>query len=68
MRKDHPLRAIPGRVDEVFKQLSRRFDTMYGKVGASVELLPAQLLPCPACRVSSIWATTNSDSGVLGDF
>lgn len=30
VRKDHPLRAIRSMVDEVFTQLSRRFDTMLG--------------------------------------
>jgi hypothetical protein len=33
VRKDHPLRPIPAMVDEVLKQLSRRFDAMYAKVG-----------------------------------
>jgi len=33
VRKDHPLRAIRPMVDEVLKQLSPRFDTMYAKVG-----------------------------------
>ena len=28
MRKDHPLRVIRAMVDEVLKQLSRRFDVM----------------------------------------
>jgi hypothetical protein len=35
VRKDHPLRPIPAMVDEVLKQLSRRFDAMYAKVGPS---------------------------------
>ncbi len=33
VRKDHPLRAIRAMVDEVLTQLSRRFDTMYARVG-----------------------------------
>jgi hypothetical protein len=33
VRKDHPLRAIRAMVDEVLSQLSRRFDTMYARVG-----------------------------------
>src|SRR6266581_3243467 len=48
VRKDHPLRAIRGMVDEVLTQLSRRFDTMYARVGrpsiAPEKLLRAQLL------------------------
>jgi hypothetical protein len=28
VRKDHPLRAIRAMVDEVLRQLSRRFDSM----------------------------------------
>ena len=48
MRKDHPLRAIRAMVDEVLTQLSRRFDTMYARVGcpsiAPEKLLRAQLL------------------------
>jgi len=48
VRKDHPLRAIRAMVDEVLKQLSRRFDTMYAKVGRPSippeKLLRAQLL------------------------
>ena len=48
MRKDHPLRAIRAMVDEVLKQLSPRFDTMYAKVGRPSippeQLLSAQLL------------------------
>ena len=47
-RKDHPLRAIRAMVDEVLKQLSPRFDTMYAKVGRPSippeQLLRAQLL------------------------
>ena len=46
--KDHPLRAIRTMVDEVLGQLSRRFDTMYARVGrpsiAPEKLLRAQLL------------------------
>ena len=33
VRKDHPLRTVRAMVDEVLKQLSRRFDAMYAKVG-----------------------------------
>jgi transposase len=48
VRKDHPLRAIRGMVDEVLTQLSRRFDGMYARVGrpsiAPEKLLRAQLL------------------------
>ena len=48
VRKDHPLRAIRGMVDEVLNQLSRRLDTMYARVGrpsiAPEKLLRAQLL------------------------
>jgi len=48
VRKDHPLRAIRGMVDEVLRQLSRRFDSMYARVGrpsiAPEKLLRAQLL------------------------
>ncbi len=48
VRKDHPLRAIRTMVDEVLKQLSRRFDAMYAKVGRPSippeQLLRAQLL------------------------
>ena len=48
VRKDHPLRAIRTLVDEVLTQLSRRFDTMYARVGrpsiAPEKLLRAQLL------------------------
>src|SRR6201998_3547788 len=48
VRKDHPLRAIRAIVDELLTQLSRRFDTMYAKVGrpsiAPEKLLRAQLL------------------------
>ncbi len=48
VRKDHPLRAIRTMVDKVLSQLSRRFDTMYARVGrpsiAPEKLLRAQLL------------------------
>ncbi len=48
VRKDHPLRAIRVMVDEILTQLSRRFDTMYARVGrpsiAPEKLLRAQLL------------------------
>jgi len=48
VRKDHPLRAIRAMVDEVLRQLSGRFDTMYARVGrpsiAPEKLLRAQLL------------------------
>jgi transposase len=48
VRKDHPLRSVRAMVDEVLKQLSRRFDAMYAKVGRPSippeQLLRAQLL------------------------
>ena len=48
VRKDHPLRPIRTMVDEVLKQLSRRLDAMYAKVGRPSippeQLLRAQLL------------------------
>jgi transposase len=48
VRKDHPLRAIRAMVDEVLTQLSRKFDTMYARVGRPSippeKLLRAQLL------------------------
>ena len=48
VRKDHPLRVVRVMVDEVLKQLSRRFDAMYAKVGRPSippeQLLRAQLL------------------------
>jgi transposase len=48
VRKDHPLRTVRGMVDEVLKQLSRRFDAMYARVGRPSippeQLLRAQLL------------------------
>src|SRR6201982_1064354 len=47
-RPDHPLRTIRTMVDEVLSRLSRRFDSMYAKVGrpsiAPEKLLRAQLL------------------------
>src|SRR5215471_15221022 len=33
VRPDHPLRIIRAMVDEVLSRLSRRFDSMYAKVG-----------------------------------
>ena len=48
VRKDHPLRVVRAMVDEVLKQLSRRFDAMYAKVRRPSippeQLLRAQLL------------------------
>jgi hypothetical protein len=48
VQKDYPLRAIQAMMDEVLKQLSRRFDSMYARVGrpsiAPEKLLRAQLL------------------------
>ena len=48
VRPDHPLRTIRAMVDEVLSRLSRRFDSMYAKVGrpsiAPEKLLRAQLL------------------------
>jgi transposase len=50
VRKDHALRAIRAIVDEVPTQLSRRFDTMYARVGrpsiAPKKLLRAQFRCC----------------------
>ena len=43
VRKDHPLRAIRGMVDEVLRQLSRRFDSMYARVGRP-SIAPERLL------------------------
>ena len=43
VRKDHPLRAIRAMVDEVLGQLSRRFDTMYTRVGRA-SIPPEKLL------------------------
>ena len=43
MRNDHPLRAIRTLVDEVLTQLSRRFDTMYARVGRP-SIAPEKLL------------------------
>jgi transposase len=49
VRKDRPLRAIRAMMDEVLKQLSPRFDTMYAKLGRPSippeQLLRARLLP-----------------------
>jgi len=48
VQKDHPLRAIRTMVDEVLRQMSRRFDLMYARVGRPSippeKLLRAQLL------------------------
>jgi transposase len=48
VRPDHPLRTIRTMVDEVLSGMSRRFDSMYAKVGrpsiAPEKLLRAQLL------------------------
>jgi transposase len=48
VRKDHPLRIIRAMVDEVLSGLSRRFDSMYAKVGRPSippeKLLRAQLV------------------------
>src|SRR5207245_770627 len=41
--KGHPLRAIRAMVDEVLGQLSRRFDTMYTRVGRA-SIPPEKLL------------------------
>jgi transposase len=43
VRKDHPLRPIRARVDQVLKELSPRFDKMYAKVGRP-SIPPEQLL------------------------
>jgi len=43
VRKDHPLRPIRTIVDQVLKELSPRFDKMYGKVGRP-SIPPEQLL------------------------
>jgi hypothetical protein len=47
-RKGHPLRTVRTMLDEVLKQLSQRFDTMYARVLrpsiAPERLLRAQLL------------------------
>lgn len=43
MRKDHPPRVVRYMVDEVLKQLLRRFDAMYAKVGHP-SIPPEQLL------------------------
>jgi transposase len=49
VRKDHPLCTIREMVDEVLSRWSRRFDTMYAKVGRpsiapGENLLRAQML------------------------
>ncbi len=48
VRKDHPLRDIRAMVDEVLRELSRRFDAMYASTGRPSippeQLLRAQLL------------------------
>jgi transposase/DNA-binding XRE family transcriptional regulator len=48
VRKDHPLRAIRDVMDEVLRQLSKRFDAMYATAGrpsiAPEKLLRAKLL------------------------
>src|SRR5215468_6352420 len=48
VRPDHPLRTIRAMVDEVLSRLSRRFDSMYAKIGRPSippeKLLRAQLL------------------------
>ena len=43
VRKDHPLRPIRARVDQVLKELSPRFDKMYAKV-VRPSIPPEQLL------------------------
>jgi len=43
VREDHPLRSIRAMVDEVLRQLSRRFDTMYASVGRA-SIPPEKLL------------------------
>jgi len=43
VRKDHPLRPIRAMVDQILKQLSRRFDAMYARVGRP-SIPPEQLL------------------------
>jgi transposase len=43
VRKDHPLRPIRARVDQVLKEFSPRFDKMYAKVGRP-SIPPEQLL------------------------
>jgi len=72
VRNDHPLRAIRVMVDEVLSQLSRRFDTMYARVGrpsiAPEKLLRAQLLQMSPCRTfcpSAGWQSPNIDRRAL---
>jgi transposase len=43
VRKDHPLRPIHARVNQVLKELSPRIDKMYAKVGRP-SIPPEQLL------------------------
>jgi transposase len=43
VRKDHPLRPIRAMVDQILKQLSRKFDKMYARVGRP-SIPPEQLL------------------------
>src|SRR5215469_1512141 len=43
VRKDHPLRPVRAMVDQILKQLSRRFDAMYARVGRP-SIPPEQLL------------------------
>jgi hypothetical protein len=49
MPPDHPLRAIPGLVDQILATMSKRFDKMYAENGrpsmATERLLQALLLP-----------------------
>lgn len=48
VRADHPLRAIRGMADEALKNMSKRFDAMYAKIGRPSippeKLLRAQLI------------------------
>jgi transposase len=48
VRADHPLRAVRGMADEALKNMSKRFDAMYAKVGRPSippeKLLRAQLI------------------------
>ena len=43
VRKDHPLRPIRAMVDQILKQLSKKFDKMYARVGRP-SIPPEQLL------------------------
>src|SRR5262250_729305 len=69
VRKDHPLRAIRAMVDEVLSQLSRRFDTMYARVGrpsiAPEKLLRAQLLQMLYSIRSERWRMEEMDYNLL---